>query len=546
MTTSTNEKFRNAVKQQISQLGREIETLSTENSQLRAEIDRLRQLTATTNPPSNNKKAKTLLGELLIAGDLTIPSTPLKTIHLSSSNPLCVEAHSSTSNNYVCIGYADKYVTLIDWTTEESIIGRVVTSAPVLSVRFLPNYTHLVLASGMNGSCHLIDFKLNQVVLNWRDHDSYVLDTRISPYTSKNIVQCVTVSRDKSCVISTLKQIDTTTSTDDSNNDTEKISPIQQKKTWKRTKLRSFFFENVVESAVFVSPTLMRCTEDLIIAERNNNNLIYCNIKKNTKRLCNMNEKNDDHVSFNVLRLEVSPSGRFVLVATDSHRIFIMGNGGDILRNFYGHTSNEMSTPRISWHTSEKYIMSNSQKDCSCHVWNIASERTEIKLNSHDRAIRDISVADNYLFTVSYDKLLNVWSIGGDGNNGKEGKNNALIEGQGGEVKISNEPTIVPSTTGSDDTITIDFCDKQLIILKEELESISKKVQAMNGDDENRISLKKKSRNLRKQIKKWKHDKKQINRIEKVTVITKNQKNMSEDPYITEVIHDSKHPDIQV
>lgn len=557
--------FRRAASQQVAQLGREIETLSTENSQLRAELNRFRTAASSATSSSASTFPSTLLDELLIAGDRTIPTTPTRAIPLNKSNPLCVEAHSS-AQHLICIGSADKHVTLIDWIKSTDVllhtVGRVETSSPILSVRFFPNHTHLVLASGMNGSCQVVDFRTNQIVLQWRDHDSYILDARTAlrlpstvdsrreaagkqmehPTTGNNTtnthLQCVTVSRDHSCVVSALTKKITR---DDENNAT----------SWERTKLRSFYFENVIESAVFVSPTLMGCTETLIVAERNNNNLIYCDIGKNTKRLFNLNEKQDDHVSFNVLRLEVSPSGRHVLVATDTHRIFILGQDA-ILRNFYGHTSDEMSTPRIGWDPSEKYIVSNSQKDCTCHVWNIASERTELQLQGHGRAVRDLCVVGNQLFTVSYDQKLMVWSMGGDPSSGSGARKQQVKEQILQEQKLSSSsavPLPLPAAVSSPTTVptTMEECDLQLKLFNTDLNKLSNDIQTIKpSEKETKALLKKKSRQLRKQIKEWTRKKKEMNRHAQSELMKNKHASLLKDPCVTAMITDAQQGHVQV
>ena len=561
MDGAKESKFRKAAAHQVQQLGREIDTLATENSQLRAQVNRLKAAAGaaaaatplTDSTRSADTKSSPLLDTFLIAGDRTISPTPIASLPLGNSNPLCIEAHS-THSNYICIGSADKHVTLFDWKVdggqEPSQVSRVETSSPVLSVRFFPAHTHLVLASGMDGSCHLIDFKLKQVVLKWRDHDSYVLDTRTALLNGKTktgsgknettSLRCVTVSRDKSCIVSSLVRTEKAENTEQ----TEKVlGTTHSSPFWTRTKLRSFYFQNVVESVAFVSPTLMNCEEDLIVAERNNNNLIYCNIHNNTKRLYNMNEKQDDHVSFNVLRLEVSPSGRHVLVATDAHRLFVIGNG-KILRNFYGHTADEMSTPRIGWDTNEKYIVSNSQKDCDVHVWNIASERTEIQLTGHGRSVRDVSIVGNQLFTVSYDKMLHIWSLGGE----EEQKVVETREDTGsretsGEEKSS--PT-APVSAQKAKLTTMEECDVQLKSLNAELVVLSQNVQSMQPTDVNRASLKKRSRGVRKHIKELTRKRKEIKKRTETSTAKEENQSMLTDPYVTTIVEDPKHIDVQV
>ena len=430
---------RRAARLQLAQLGRENESLSVQNAALErdvarqhAELEALRsQLksarTEGKSRPGNDARDDAsddaLIQKLLVCGDDVIREAPLASASCGTSNPLCVSAWPPDSK-LVCVGTAAPSVMWIQWATGTTVAD-VRLPGPVLSVRpfpstFDPNNAYL-LASCMDGSCHFLEFSKNlaqaRLVMSWRDHDSFVLDAR----TTHNNLDgelcffCATVSRDKSCVISKITRTSNTT--------------ITTSATFERQKLRSFFFETCAESVAFVGPHLqLKMDVDkrdnhmrVVVATRKSSALTVCDVHANTKhnwsfvgdgRACSV-LRGDGTVGFNVLRLEVSACGHFLLCLTDMHRHFVVA-GGRVLRNFYGHTSDELSTPRAVWHPTGQFVLSNSQKDCETYVWCVASERIRSKLAAHTRSVRDLAhhPTANVLFTVSYDKTVHVWETG--------------------------------------------------------------------------------------------------------------------------------------
>lgn len=87
-----------------------------------------------------------------------------------------------------------------------------------------------------------------------------------------------------------------------------------------------------------------------------------------------------------------------------------------VLRNFYGHKAGPYSQPRALWHPSEKYVLSNTEEGGAVLVWCVASERVVDTIAAHDALVRDFAISSGsfetttMLFTVSYDKLLKVWT----------------------------------------------------------------------------------------------------------------------------------------
>jgi COMPASS component SWD3 len=120
----------------------------------------------------------------------------------------------------------------------------------------------------------------------------------------------------------------------------------------------------------------------------------------------------DNHVSFAVMHLVLSPDGRYICAATDTSRnIIIQVQTSNIIRNLYGHKNDGYSQPRIAWSSYGQYILGNTQEDNSICVWDIASAKMVRKLEGHGGQIRDIfsSKVVDTVVTVSYDKSVKIW-----------------------------------------------------------------------------------------------------------------------------------------
>ena len=145
------------------------------------------------------------------------------------------------------------------------------------------------------------------------------------------------------------------------------------------------------------------------------------------------------------MRLLVPPVAAEERVAVQNVRVTLTKpealGGGAVLRNFYGHTADGMSTPRAVWHPRRQFVLGNSQKDCDAHVWCVASERTRTRLQGHRRAVRDLAhhPAANLLFSVSYDKTLRVWKTGDEGD-GEEQEADAAVSPAAPAVPAAKAP----------------------------------------------------------------------------------------------------------
>ena len=123
----------------------------------------------------------------------------------------------------------------------------------------------------------------------------------------------------------------------------------------------------------------------------------------------------DDHVSFAVMHLSVSPNGKYLVCATDASRNIIMEVGSaKILRNLYGHKNDGFSQPKAVWSCNGQYIYGNTQDDNSIIVWDIASSSIVKKIDKncggHTGQVRDIfsSKRSDTLVSASYDKSVKI------------------------------------------------------------------------------------------------------------------------------------------
>jgi WD40 repeat protein len=105
--------------------------------------------------------------------------------------------------------------------------------------------------------------------------------------------------------------------------------------------------------------------------------------------------------------------GQYVASATDANRNFILDvSSGKIVRNFYGHSNDGYSQPKVAWSRSGQYVLGNTTEDGSVVVWDVSSSSIADRLSSHHtQPIRDMyaSPASDALVTTSFDKMTNLW-----------------------------------------------------------------------------------------------------------------------------------------
>ncbi|KAF4139919.1 putative WD40 repeat-like protein [Phytophthora infestans] len=375
----------------------------TDEIELLAEANRLLLEKQAQNPPTSSKDAPSLLqvpDELLLPGpSLTIrPLVTLDNVH-SFGNLLSVSAHA-TRPEIVITGGADKCVCVHDWKSGQKLCV-VETSAPVLALALNPKseLADYFLAAGMDAKHALYRLEHHEeqwsvrLVCELHDHSRH---GAFKLAWSANGLLFATGSSDKSLNIYKCSQL---------NGDGEQVE-----------KFKSFYFNGTVEAIAF-TPSESENNELLVVAVRDDCYVHYVDCSTFEKERINMNPDGIEHVSYTIMDLSLSPSGKYLLASTDSNRNFIFSIKRNVaLRSFYGHKAGPYSQPRAVWHPSEKYVISNNEENGTVFVWSIASEQVVESFDAHDALVRDLVCptplspsGSPMLVTVSYDKRMKIW-----------------------------------------------------------------------------------------------------------------------------------------
>lgn len=120
----------------------------------------------------------------------------------------------------------------------------------------------------------------------------------------------------------------------------------------------------------------------------------------------------EDHVSFAVMDMQVSPNGKYLALATDTSRnIIVETKTGKHIRNLYGHANDGFSNPKIGWSSNGQYVMGNTQEGGMVCVWDVSSTDIVKRLEGHASPIRGFfsSKLSDTLVTTSFDKQTRIW-----------------------------------------------------------------------------------------------------------------------------------------
>ncbi|RLN25860.1 hypothetical protein BBJ28_00000849 [Nothophytophthora sp. Chile5] len=346
---------------------KQIQDLTDEN-ELLAESNRLllEQQEARSSPAIEAEDSLLLL--LQVPDELLLPGPAVEMHELvamdnvhSFGNLLCVSAHALRPG-LVITGGADKQICVHDWRSKRTLCA-VECSAPVLTLAFnpRPEYADYFVAASMDakhGLYRLVEGQEGWMIEKLFEFHDHTRQGAFRVAWSASGQLFATGASDKTLHIYQCSNLKTTGE--------ETCEKIQ-----------SFYFNGTVEAIVFAPAPL----SDLEATEE---------------------------------ELKPSLSAKELIVLAIRDDCYTKRNVA--LRNFYGHKAGAYSQPRVAWHPSEKYVISNTEDSGVVFLWSIASERTVELLDAHEALVRDLACTfttpnpgPSALVTVSYDKRLKVW-----------------------------------------------------------------------------------------------------------------------------------------
>lgn len=389
-------------------------------------------LGSTKTSPDHNTTNDASMEDFIISGNGIYPSCPavsLPNLH-GCSKPLCCAIHPN-NDALLATGGSDRHVCIVQWgkalaptpnavTETVRTACRVQFTAPVLCLAFAHSSwavgCDIVAAGCMDGFVQLIACQaqvggqlqarvLEVVKRETIRHTKYVMSLAWAP--KSNVL--ASASGDGLVQISKVTLVENSSDVmeDDDSHKTHQVTVDT---------LRTLHLHGAVETLCFVNHG-----ESLCLFERGTSYLSYFDLTKKCQRTkYSLNGPEtvsfDDHVSFAVMHLALSPNGKYLCAATDTSRnIIIEVQSSNILRNLYGVKNDGFSLPRIAWSQNGKYVFGNSQGNTSVLVWDVGSgsivKRLDKGCGGHSGHIRDLcsSQISHTLVTVSYDMTVKVW-----------------------------------------------------------------------------------------------------------------------------------------
>jgi hypothetical protein len=154
---------------------------------------------------------------------------------------------------------------------------------------------------------------------------------------------------------------------------------------------------------------------ELVLGARGENisYLTYMHCSSLVERRVSLNENSwDSHVSFTPLFLAPSPTGEFLLVATDKNIDILLRTGTNIRTQVLcGHNCGDFGNPCVQWDRRGRYVYRTSHDDNSLFVYDVVTGKIASKVTGHKGVVRCVAVhpTDNRVLTGSYDKSIVLW-----------------------------------------------------------------------------------------------------------------------------------------
>jgi len=327
----------------------------------------------------------------------TYASSPSLSLQTHAANVICCKFQPRADSTLFAAGAADKFVAICDTNQQGAVLRRVQASGPVLCLHFNPARPELVLATCMNGGHSIVHVErevnaaaaaeaspAGALVHSAIEHKKFVVAGKWSPDGR----HYVTGSHDGSVNVYGAGDADF---------------------TWKQVGRHEFLARD--NSAAVVEALEWLDERSFVVSLREDNYLRVLTLQDNgaadalpeTMRI-NVNETGDDHVSFTILDLRLSPNGLGILCATDRHRVILLARPvalpdvaspptvvGVHVRNFYTMIVNDgYSTPRLAWSPCGRFAYVTSQ-DRALIVLEIPSGRSVHRITGHEINVRDVA-----------------------------------------------------------------------------------------------------------------------------------------------------------
>lgn len=348
--------------------------------------------------------AREIQDEMLIKGSGRYPTELVAANEgVHHSNILTVRSQTLPSSTFPSIASSSETTTLIftgaadrSIRVSEPLTGKLITmydhhNGALLSIDFHPSIPTLMLSSSMDGTAKTMDLTYGEVVQDFKDHKKYVVSAKFSPDGQ----YFVSASYDRTLNIY------------------KSITPTSYEKVHTAT------FRGPVESLCFMPPSTDNKPHSVVVGAREDNYLTYISLDDSfTTTTYNMNENNDDWVSFTPMFLAPSPSGKHLLVYTDSKsgRLIIFRSHSSLqLKNIYGVMCDGFSQPRAAWDKTGKYVFATSD-DWKVWVIEVATGKWVKKLEGHQGVVRglDYDAQKEWVVSCSFDKSVRIWGVGAD------------------------------------------------------------------------------------------------------------------------------------
>ncbi|KAJ5066966.1 hypothetical protein M0811_03310 [Anaeramoeba ignava] len=311
---------------------------------------------------------------------------------IHSANIISVKI--SPDCRYIATTSTDKTLKITEIKTNKIIqTFDKISKGTILCLDFHPN-ENVILGGAMDGTHFLINYLQNQDPIKFRDHSKYVSVVSFS----ENGNYFLTGSHDYTINIYTK---------------TEQKEEKQEKemKITEFTHKSKFTFVGVIESAIFG-----KTETEIIVSSRNDHFFHYIDLETSQDTRINMNQNLDNHISFTVMDLQVSPDKNHLLVTTDKDRVLIYLYKSNLqVQSLYGTSNDEFTNPKSCWDPSSHFVYSTSQRDFEVIVWDYIDGEKVANLNIHSGLIRNIhvrlnkSTQETFIATCSYDKSVALW-----------------------------------------------------------------------------------------------------------------------------------------